>query len=227
MLSFGQIILMLTVAVMSGCGLSSGAMANGDVRNVELPTIESTVAEPKGEQTAVFAGGCFWGVEAVFESMKGVIDVKSGYSGGTAQTANYDMVSEGDTDHAEAVIVTYDPTKVTYVQLLSVFFSVVHDPTEVNRQGPDVGRQYRSAIFYANDVQQKAAEAYIKAIDDAKVFKKKVATQVVPLEKFYDAEEYHQNYLVRNPTQPYIVAHDLPKLEALKKKFPDLYIAKK
>ncbi|MBL8181745.1 MAG: peptide-methionine (S)-S-oxide reductase MsrA [Blastocatellia bacterium] len=227
MLSFGQVILMLTVAVMSGCGLSGGAMANGDVRNVELPTIESNAPEPKGEQTAVFAGGCFWGVEAVFESMKGVIDVKSGYSGGTAETANYDMVSDGETDHAEAVIVRYDPTKVTYIQLLSVFFSVVHDPTEVNRQGPDIGRQYRSAIFYADEAQKKAAEAYIKAIDDAKVLKKKVATQVVPLVKFYDAEEYHQNYLVRNPTQPYIVAHDLPKLEALKKKFPDLYVEKK
>ncbi len=215
------------VTVISGCGFSSGAMANGDVRNVALPTIETNGVEPKGEQTAVFAGGCFWGVEAVFESMKGVIDVKSGYSGGTAQTANYDMVSEGDTDHAEAVIVTYDPTKVTYIQLLSVFFSVIHDPTEVNRQGPDTGRQYRSAIFYKDDAQKKAAEAYIKAIDDAKVLKKKVATQVVPLEKFYDAEEYHQNYLVRNPTQPYIVAHDMPKLEALKKKFPDLYLAKK
>lgn len=227
MLSFGQIILMLTVAVMSGCGISSGAMTSGDVTKVALPTVESNSAEPKGEQTAVFAGGCFWGVEAVFESMKGVIDVKSGYSGGTAETANYDIVSDGVTDHAEAVIVKYDPTKVTYIQLLSVFFSVVHDPTEVDRQGPDVGRQYRSAIFYANDVQKKAAEAYIKAIDDAKVLKKKVATQVVPLERFYDAEEYHQDYLVRNPTQPYIVAHDLPKLEALKKKFPDLYIAKK
>ncbi len=227
MLSFGQILLMLTVAVMSGCGLSSGAMANGDVRNVELPTIESNAPEPKGEQTAVFAGGCFWGVEAVFESMKGVIDVKSGYTGGDEKSANYDMVSDGVTDHAEAVIVTYDPSKVTYIQLLSVFFSVIHDPTEVDRQGPDVGRQYRSAIFYNSDAQKKAAEAYIKAINDAKVFKKKVATQVVPLVKFYDAEEYHQNYLVRNPTQPYIVAHDLPKLEALKVKFPALYAERK
>ncbi len=223
MLSFGQFILVIAMAILSGCGVSGGAMTNGDVRNVELPTIESNAPEPKGEQTAVFAGGCFWGVEAVFERVKGVTDAKSGYSGGDAKSANYDEVSDGNTDHAEAVIVTYDPKQVTYIQLLSVFFSVVHDPTAVDRQGPDIGRQYRSAIFYVDESQRKAAEAYIKAIDEAKVLRKKVATQVVPLVKFYDAEEYHQNYLVRNPTQPYIVAHDLPKLEALKLKFPALY----
>jgi len=227
MLSFGQFILVIAMAILSGCGVSGGAMTSGDVRNVTPPTVETTAAEPKGEQTAVFAGGCFWGVEAVFERVKGVTDAKSGYSGGDAKNANYDEVSDGNTDHAEAVIVTYDPKQVTYIQLLSVFFSVVHDPTEVDRQGPDVGRQYRSAIFYTDDAQKKAAEAYIKAIDDAKVLKKKVATQVVPLVKFYDAEEYHQNYLVRNPTQPYIVAHDLPKLEALKAKFPNLYVERK
>ncbi len=194
-----------------------------DMRDIApaQPAAENT--EAKGLQTAVFAGGCFWGVEAVFEHVKGVTDSRSGYAGGDAKTANYDDVSDGRTQHAEAVIVTYDPTKVTYTQLLTVFFSVAHDPTELNRQGPDTGTQYRSAIFYGNDEQKKLAEEFIKALDAAKSFPKPVVTQVVPLVKFFQAEAYHQNYLVRNPTQPYIVQHDLPKLEDLKRKFPDLY----
>jgi len=198
-----------------------------DLRDIAptQPAAENT--EAKGLQTAVFAGGCFWGIEGVFEHVKGVIDVKSGYAGGDAKTADYETVSSGETDHAESVQVVFDPTKVTYTQLLTIFFTVAHDPTEVNRQGPDTGTQYRSAIFYNSEVQKKAAEDYIKAINDAKALPKPVATQVVPLEKFYDAEEYHQNYLVRNPTQPYIVIHDMPKLEDLKKRFPELYVEKR
>lgn len=194
-----------------------------DLRDIApaQPAAENT--EAKGLQTAVFAGGCFWGVEAVFEHVKGVTDSRSGYSGGDAKTANYDAVSEGRTQHAESVQVTFDPTKVTYTQLLTVFFSVVHDPTELNRQGPDTGTQYRSAIFYVNDEQKKLAEDFIKSIDAARSFPKPVVTQVVPLVKFYDAEAYHQDYLKNHPKDPYIVYHDLPKLEELKKRFPELW----
>ncbi|MGB7203505.1 MAG: peptide-methionine (S)-S-oxide reductase MsrA [Pyrinomonadaceae bacterium] len=203
-------------------------MSGVDIRKLApTPDLETATSQSKSLKTAVFAGGCFWGVEAVFEHVKGVTDVRSGYSGGDSKSANYDDVSGGRTLHAEAVFVTYDPTKVTYVQLLTVFFSVAHDPIEVNRQGPDVGPQYRSAIFYANDEQRKSANDYIEAINKAKVFSKPIATQVVQLDKFYDAEAYHQDYLVRNPDQPYIVYHDLPKLAELKEKFPELYVEKK
>jgi peptide-methionine (S)-S-oxide reductase len=177
------------------------------------------------EQKAVFAGGCFWGVEAVFEHVKGVIAVRSGYAGGTAKTANYQDVSGGQTKHAESVEIRFDPAKVSYVQLLNIFFAVAHDPTEVNRQGPDVGTQYRSVIFYLNANQQRAAKAFITAIDSSKALDKPVATQVVPLVAFFAAEEHHQDYLKNNPDDSYIVAHDLPKLAELKKRFPELYRA--
>lgn len=219
--------LLISIAAAVGCGVASSSSRATDLKDL-APAIAEPNAEPaKGEQTAVFAGGCFWGVEAVFEHVKGVKDVRSGYSGGDSNSANYEDVSSGDTKHAESVIVKFDPTKVTYTQLLTIFFSVAHDPTEVNRQGPDTGPQYRSVIFYTDATQKKAAEDYIAAINSSKVFSKPVATQVVPLVKFYEAEEYHQNYLVRNPTQPYIVIHDMPKLAALKEKFPDLYVEKK
>lgn len=175
------------------------------------------------EQKAVFAGGCFWGVEAVFEHVKGVNSVRSGYAGGSKATANYDDVSGGRTKHAEAVEIRFDPVKVTYAQLLFVFFSVAHDPTELNRQGPDVGPQYRSAIFYVDQKQKKAATAFIVSIDGSKVFDKKVVTEILPLSEFYEAETYHQDFLKNNPNDPYIVTHDLPKLEALRQKFPALY----
>ena len=177
------------------------------------------------EEKAVFAGGCFWGVEAVFEHVKGVIAVRSGYSGGTAKTANYQDVSSGETKHAESVEIRFDPAKVSYIQLLNIFFAVAHDPTEVNRQGPDTGTQYRSVIFYANADQQRAAKAFISALDSSKALDKPVATQVVPLVEFYPAEEHHQDYLKNNPDDSYIVYNDLPKLTALKKKFPELYRA--
>ena len=178
---------------------------------------------PENAQTAVFAGGCFWGVEAVFEHVKGVSDVTSGYSGGTAQTADYDAVSGGDTKHAEAVKITYDASKVSYEQLLKVFFAVAHDPTELNRQGPDTGTQYRSAIFYADDRQKQAAEIFIARLTADKIYPQPIVTQINPLEAFYAAEEYHQNYLAQHPNQPYIVINDRPKVEALQKQFPDLY----
>lgn len=173
-------------------------------------------------QTAVLAGGCFWGVEAVFEHLNGVADVVSGYAGGKAQTARYEMVGGGNTGHAEAVKITYDPSQITYGQLLKVFFSVAHDPTELNRQGPDEGPQYRSAIFAGNEEQKQVATAYIAQLNAARVFTRPIATTVGPLEGFYLAEAYHQDYLRLHPTQPYIVHNDLPKLEALKAQLPEL-----
>jgi len=175
------------------------------------------------EQKAVFAGGCFWGVEAVFEHVKGVIDARSGYAGGTKETANYRDVSSGTTGHAESVEVRFDPAVVSYDQLLNVFFAVAHDPTEVNRQGPDDGTQYRSVIFYADAGQMKSAEAFIKAINASKAFDRPVATEVVPLVAFFAAEDYHQDYLKNHPDDGYIVVNDMPKIAELKKKFPSLY----
>ncbi|HEX6126353.1 MAG TPA: peptide-methionine (S)-S-oxide reductase MsrA [Pyrinomonadaceae bacterium] len=181
------------------------------------------VSASAAEEKAVFAGGCFWGVEAVFEHVKGVIDVRSGYSGGTAETANYGDISRGTTKHAESVEIRFDPARVTYEQLLYIFFAVAHDPTEVNRQGPDVGPQYRSAVFYVDQRQKEAAEAFITAINNSKALNKLVATEVTPLIEFFVAENYHQDYVKKNPTDSYVVAHDLPKLKALKQKFPGFY----
>jgi len=180
-------------------------------------------AAAQGEATAVFAGGCFWGVDAVFKHVKGVKNVVSGYAGGNAQTAKYMLVGTGTTGHAEAVKVTYDPAQIGYTDLMKVFFAVAHDPTEKDRQGPDVGTQYRSAIFYADAHQKELAQRYIAQLDAAKSFGKPIVTEVAALDKFYPAEDYHQNYLALHPNQPYIVYNDLPKLEALKKQFPAWY----
>ena len=190
------------------------------------PALDAPLASAKGEQTAVLAGGCFWGVEAVFEHVKGVKNVKSGYSGGPAAAAQYGKVSTGQTGHAESVRITYDPSKISYGQLLKVFFSVAHDPTELNRQGPDTGTQYRSAIFYSNDEQKRIADAYIDQLNKAKVFGGPIVTQVGPLESFYEAEGYHQDYLANHPDEPYIVINDIPKVENLRKQLPGLYKAK-
>jgi len=190
------------------------------------PVVVAPPSTVEGEQTAVIAGGCFWGIEAVFEHVKGVTDVTSGYSGGAAKTADYEMVSTGKTGHAEAVRITYNPSQITYGQILKVFFSVAHDPTELNRQGPDTGTHYRSAIFYANEEQKRIAQAYIDQLNQAKVFARPVVTQVVALDSFYKAEAYHQDYAVHHPDQPYIVIHDLPKVANLRKQFPDLYVAR-
>lgn len=173
-----------------------------------------------GKQSVVLAGGCFWCTEAVFEIIEGVDDVISGYSGGTKETAKYDLVSTGRTGHAEAILITYNPAKISYGQLLKIFFSVAHDPTSVNRQGADLGPQYRSAIFCAAEEQRRVAEAYIKQINDAHVLGKPIVTQVVPLDKFYTAETYHQDYAGRNRSNPYIVNVSDPKVEKLKKMFP-------
>jgi peptide-methionine (S)-S-oxide reductase len=187
------------------------------IAQVSLPT-------PQGkEQVAVFAGGCFWGIEAVFEHVRGVRDVTVGYSGGSAQTATYEMVSSGRTGHAESVRVIYDPAQVSYEQLLKVFFYVAHDPTELNRQGPDTGTQYRSVIFYTSAEQKRLARAYIDQLNQAKAFGGEIVTEVVPLDSFYQAEAYHQDYAVHHPDAPYIVINDAPKVTNLRAQFPDLY----
>jgi peptide-methionine (S)-S-oxide reductase len=184
------------------------------------PTIDDK--NPHGSQTAVLAGGCFWCVEAVFQQIAGVEKVVSGYSGGEAATAHYEMVSTGTTGHVESVQVTFNPQKISYGQILKVFFDVAHDPTQLNRQGPDRGPQYRSAIFYSSADQKKIAEAYIKQLDDAKVFRSPIVTQVVPLKAFYPAEEHHQNFCNRNPRNPYVLGVAMPKVEKVKEKVPEL-----
>jgi len=189
---------------------------------LSLAALSNASAAP-AEQTAVFAGGCFWGVDAVFKHVKGVSDVVSGYAGGNAATAHYQQVSNGDTGHAEAVRVRFNPAQVSYQQLLQVFFSVAHDPTQLDRQGPDVGSQYRSAIFYTSTEQQKIAQSTLQQLTAARTFAAPIVTQVVPLQQFYPAEGYHQNYLALHPDQPYIVIHDMPKLAQLRKLFPALY----
>lgn len=187
------------------------------------PTVGAPLAAGKGEQSAVFSGGCFWGVQAVFQHVKGVSSAISGYSGGSEGTAEYETVSAGRTGHAESVRVTFDPSRVSYGQLLKVFFSVAHDPTQLNRQGPDEGSQYRSAIFYINDEQQHIAEAYIAQLQQKKVFSRPIVTEVAPLKAFYPAEAYHQNYATLHPNEPYIAINDAPKVVHLRQQFPELY----
>jgi peptide-methionine (S)-S-oxide reductase len=191
---------------------------------VPSPTMDATLAAAPARSTAVFAGGCFWGTQAVFERVKGVVDTTAGYSGGTAATAHYSDVITETTGHAESVRVVYDPSKITYGQLLRVFFSVAHDPTELNRQGNDVGKSYRSVVFYATDEQKRIATAYIAQLDAAHVFRKPIVTQVVPLQAFYPGEAYHQDYALKNPENPYIYVCDRPKIAALKKEFPNLFV---
>lgn len=189
------------------------------------PATDEPAATKSGQETAVFAGGCFWGVQAVFQHVKGVISATSGYSGGPSSVAEYEVVSTGTTGHAESVKVVFDPSKVSYGQLLKVFFSVAHDPTELNRQGPDTGTQYRSVTFYTGDQQKQIAQAYIAQLDQAKVFPRAIVTQVVPLKGFYPAEAYHQNYATLHPDNPYIMYNDLPKVAHLQQQFPNLYRA--
>jgi peptide-methionine (S)-S-oxide reductase len=190
--------------------------------SMESPPVES-LTQPVARETAVFAGGCFWGIEAVFEHVKGVLEVVSGYAGGSTKNPSYEEVSSGLTGHAEVVRVTYDPAQISYETLLDVFFSVAHDPTQLNRQGPDVGTQYRSAIFFADEPQQKTARAYIDKLTKEKKFTQPIVTEVTALVKFYPAESYHQDYMQKHPTQPYIVIHDRPKVEALRRQFAHLY----
>jgi peptide-methionine (S)-S-oxide reductase len=187
------------------------------------PAVDAQMTAKTGEQKAVVAGGCFWGIQAVFQHVKGVKSAVSGYSGGDSGTAEYEVVSSGRTGHAESVEIAYDPTQVSYGQLLKVFFSVAHDPTQLNRQGPDSGTQYRSAIFYADDEQKHIAEAYIAQLGQTKSFSRPIVTQVVPLKGFYAAESYHQNYATLHPYDPYIAINDAPKVEHLKQELPELY----
>jgi len=191
---------------------------------VSLPAPVSDAAKQAGPlQTAVLAGGCFWGVQGVFEHVKGIRRVLSGYSGGEQSSAEYEIVGSGTTGHAESVQIVYDPKEVTYGELLRVFFSVAHDPTQLDRQGPDRGSQYRSSIFYANDAQRKIAASYIAQLNNAKVFSKPIATRLDPLKRFYPAEDYHQDFLINNPHHPYIVFNDLPKIRNLQRIYPDIY----
>jgi peptide-methionine (S)-S-oxide reductase len=187
------------------------------------PDVDAPLAQAKGKETVVLAGGCFWGVQAVFQHLKGVTSAVSGYAGGHVESPGYEMVSSGLTGHAESVSVSFDPSQVSYGTILMVYFSVAHDPTQLNRQGPDTGSQYRSAIFYSNDQQKDIAIAYVKQLDAAQVYPHKIVTQIAPLKAFYRAEEYHQDYLNTHLTESYIVYNDLPKIANLKKDFPQLY----
>ncbi len=215
---FAQSLLALAMgAGLLGCG-------PGVAGSAPLPDpLATPVVNPAGEQVAVLAGGCFWGIEAVFEHLKGVKQVSSGYAGGSAITARYPLVSSGTTQHAEAVRIVFDPKQVSYGQLLKVFFSVAHNPTQLNRQGPDRGTQYRSAIFAGNPEQARVARAYIAQLGQAQAFEQPIVTQVTPLEGFYEAEDYHQDYARLNPNEPYIVFHDAPKVRALQTQFPAMY----
>ena len=208
------------VVCASGCGGSSAATT------LPNPVVDAAKPTGSGAATAVFAGGCFWGIEAVFKHVKGVSSAVSGYAGGAASTAHYEIVGSGMTGHAESVQVKYDPSQISYGQLLRVFFSVAHDPTQLNRQGPDVGSQYRSAVFYADPEQQRIAQAYIEQLQSSKAYGRPIVTQVAPLTAFYPAEDYHQDYLAKHPQNMYIVINDLPKLAHLKQEFPQFYVSR-
>ena len=218
--SLSRVILSLLALLVAACGAPLNAAP------LPPPAVDAPKAAAPGLQRAVFAGGCFWGVEAVFRHVRGVQAAVSGYAGGDAKTADYETVSSGATRHAESVQVMFDPSQVSYGELLRIFFSVAHDPTELNRQGPDVGTQYRSAIFYVDEEQKRIAQAYIQQLSAAKAFPRAIVTQVVALPAFYPAEDYHHDYLARHPNQPYIVFNDMPKLAALKEQFPARYAAR-
>jgi peptide-methionine (S)-S-oxide reductase len=219
MKSHSRIVAVLSLLLAGAIGCSAADAATP----VPNPQLDASLSKTNREQTAVVSGGCFWGIQAVFAHVKGVVKATSGYAGGSAKNPSYEQVSTGDTGHAESVEVIYDPSQITYGQLLRVFFSVAHDPTELNRQGPDEGTQYRSMISYTSDEQKKIADAYIAQLDKAKIFPHKIVTQVVPLKDFYPAEAYHQDYAALHPNSPYIFFNDAPKVEHLKKEFPDLY----
>lgn len=212
----------VTLVLLASIALSAGCHA---AAKTPIPAAQSDaqLAQVPGRQTAVFAGGCFWGTQSVFERVKGVLATTAGYTGGSARTATYAQVTTENTGHAESVRVVYDPSKITYGQLLRVFFSVVHDPTQLNRQGPDVGPSYRSAIFYTSQEQRRISLAYIAQLDAVRVFPRRIVTEVVPLKGFYEAESYHQDYALHNPGNPYVQVCDRPKIEALKQQFPELF----
>jgi peptide-methionine (S)-S-oxide reductase len=204
-------------------GLSCSAGADSVNRQIPSPLIDTPAAEATGPQVAVLAGGCFWGLQGMFEHVQGVTKVVAGYSGGEKATAHYEIVGTETTGHAESVEITFDPKQISYGQLLRLFFSVAHDPTQLNRQGPDSGPSYRSEIFFASPAQQRVAQAYAAQLTQAKVFASPIATKIEPLKAFYAAEDYHQDYLIHHPNQPYIVFNDLPKIDALKRVYPEHY----
>ena len=204
--------------------LSCGVQADTP-KEIPAPAVDTPAAEAGGPQIAVLAGGCFWGLQGMFEHVKGVTKVVAGYSGGDKATAHYEMVGTETTGHAESVEITFDPKQISYGQLLRLFFSVAHDPTQLNRQGPDRGPSYRSEIFFATPAQERIARAYVAQLTTAKIFTQPIATRIEALKAFYPAEDYHQDYLIHNPTQPYIVYNDLPKIDALKRIYPQLYRA--
>jgi peptide-methionine (S)-S-oxide reductase len=221
-IGLGLFFLAVLAAVLWMGGRTMTTAAATGKEPIPAPTVDEHVSASRSE-TAVFAGGCFWGVQTVFQRVKGVTATTAGYSGGTKETANYNDVSSESTTHAEAVKIVFDPSKISYGTLLRIFFSVVHDPTQLNRQGPDVGTSYRSAIFFTTPEQQKIAAAYIAQLDAAHVFHAKIVTQLVPLQAFYDGEDYHQDYAEKNPDNPYIQVCDVPKTAALKQQFPELF----
>ncbi len=214
-------VLALAFLLVTAMGVRTMVFGQSTTQKLPAPALDEH--STSHSETAVFAGGCFWGVQTTFERIKGVTATTAGYSGGSKQTANYGAVSRETTGHAESVKVVFDPMRISYGTLLRVFFSVVHDPTQLNRQGPDVGTSYRSVIFYTSPEQQKIASAYIAQLDAAHAFPKKIVTQVVPLNAFYDAEDYHQDYAEKNPDNPYIQVCDIPKVKALKQQFPELF----
>ena len=220
----GKLSKLLSVAVLSASAFALIRTAHSTEGATVIPApAHDETAGAAHTETAVFAGGCFWGVQGVFQHVRGVKEVMSGYAGGAANTAQYDRVSEGDTGHAESVRITYDPSQVTYGRLLQIFFSVAHNPTELNYQGPDHGTQYRSAVFPTNASQREVVNAYITQLDGAHVYKDKIVTKVEDYKGFYPAEGYHQNYLTEHPESPYIAINDLPKVGALKQMFPNIY----
>jgi peptide-methionine (S)-S-oxide reductase len=221
-LLIGKIAVLAAVLVLAAVAWNRVHAAGSSVALPD-PAVNDSLASKPAKQTAVLAGGCFWGIQAVFQHVKGVKEATSGYAGGSVASPDYEDVSSGSTGHAESVKITFDPSQVSYGQLLKVFFSVAHDPTQLNRQGPDTGTQYRSVIFYANDEQKHIAEAYISQLQSAKVFPGPIVTQVVPLKAFYVAESYHQNYATLHPDNPYIAINDAPKVDHLRQQFPDLY----
>lgn len=216
-------LVLAVVAAAAGLVYLGQSNSGGSAVPLPAPTQETLAGDAPAPQSAVFAGGCFWGVQAVFQHTQGVLNAVSGYAGGQAQTARYERVTSGQTGHAESVQVTYDPKQISYGKLLQIYFSVAHDPTEVNRQGPDYGTQYRSAIFYQGAEQKQLAERYMAELDAAKVFPRKIATQLTPLEAFYPAEAHHQDYATLNPHSPYVAAYDRPKIANLKLVLPEVY----
>lgn len=213
------------VLALAACGWACRAGAASTNAAIPAPKVDTPAAEATGLQTAVLAGGCFWGLQGMFQHVEGVTKVVAGYSGGTRETASYDMVSTERTGHAESVEITFDPKRISYGKLLQLYFSVAHDPTQLNRQGPDRGPSYRSEIFFASPTQERVARAYVEQLTQAKVFSAPIVTKIEPLKEFYPAEGYHQDFLVRNPTYPYIVIHDLPKIDHLKRAYPEHYRA--